>query len=69
MSYWKNALCTHVQGGRGGAPESEHVRTDGDRGSKKRCLSAYVLYGCSQSGFLGPGVKTGLMPIPLKLMI
>ena len=34
--------------GRGGAPESEHVRTEGDRGSKKRCLSAYVLYGCSQ---------------------
>ena len=33
--------------GRGGAPESEHVRTEGDRGSKKRCLSAYVFYGCS----------------------
>ena len=47
MSYWKNALCTHVQGGRGGAPKSEHVRTEGDRGSKKRCLSAYVFYGCS----------------------
>ena len=38
MSYWKSALRTHVQGGRGGAPESEHVRTRGDGGLKSGVL-------------------------------